>query len=193
MDYVAASFVVRQHIRHKYACRRCQEGVCIADLPAFPIDKGRPGSGLLAHVLTSKYADHLPLHRMEGILARHGMDLQRSTLCDWVGACSELLRPIVAEIHRQILSSAKIHTDDTPVPVQIRGRKKTRKGYLWAYIGQDNNVHSTANCDVVKQGKNSVAPTRKWCYSVVANTSGDKNGSNGNSQMPEDREQATIR
>jgi transposase len=75
LDYVPASFVVRQHVRYKYACKQCQEGVCIADLPAFPIEKGRPGSGLLAHVLTSKYADHLPLHRMEGIFARHGVDL----------------------------------------------------------------------------------------------------------------------
>jgi len=140
LDYVPASFVVRQHIRYKYACKQCQEGVCIADLPAFPIEKGRPGSGLLAHVLTSKYADHLPLHRMEGIFARHGVDLQRSTLCDWVGASAELLYPIVKELHRQILESAKIHTDDTPVPVQIRGHKKTRKGYLWVYIGEGNNV-----------------------------------------------------
>jgi len=140
LDYVPASFVVRQHVRYKYACKQCQEGVCIADLPAFPIEKGRPGSGLLAHVLTSKYADHLPLHRLEGIFARHGIDLQRSTLCDWVGACAELLSPIVTEIHRQILRSTKIHTDDTPVPVQIRGRKKTRKGYLWTYIGEGNNV-----------------------------------------------------
>ena len=140
LDYVPASFVVRQHVRYKYACKHCQEGVCIADLPAFPIEKGRPGSGLLAHVLTSKYADHLPLHRMEGIFARHGVDLQRSTLCDWVGACADLLCPIVKELHRQILRSAKIHTDDTPVPIQIRGRKKTRKGYLWVYIGKGNNV-----------------------------------------------------
>jgi transposase len=140
LDYVPASFVVRQNVRYKYACKQCQEGLCIADLPAFPIEKGRPGSGLLAHVLTSKYADHLPLYRLEGIFARHRIDLQRSTLCDWVGACAELLSPIVTEIHRQILTSVKIHTDDTPVPVQIRGRKKTRRGYLWAYIGEGNNV-----------------------------------------------------
>lgn len=140
LDYVPASFVVRQHVRYKYACKLCQENVSIAELPAFPIEKGRPGSGLLAHVLASKYADHTPLHRMEGIFARHGIDLQRSTLCDWVGACAELLWPIVKQIKRHILESAKIHTDDTPVPVQVRGRKKTRKGYLWAYIGDGNNV-----------------------------------------------------
>jgi transposase len=140
LDYVPASFVVRQHVRYKYACKHCQEGVCIADLPAFPIEKGRPGCGLLAHVLTSKYADHLPLHRMEGIFARHGVDIQRSTLCGWVGASAELLYPVVKELHRQILESAKIHTDDTPVPVQVQGLKKTRKGYLWVYIGEGNNV-----------------------------------------------------
>jgi transposase len=140
LDYVPASFVVRQHVRYKYACKLCQQDVSIAELPAFAIEKGRGGSGLLAHVLTSKYADHLPLHRMEGIFARHGIDLRRSTLCDWVAACAELLRPIVTEIKRHILKSTKIHTDDTPVPVQVRGRKKTRKGYLWAYIGEGNNV-----------------------------------------------------
>jgi transposase len=130
LDYVPASFIVRQHVRYKYACKICQENVSIADLPAFAIEKGRPGNGLLAHVLTGKYADHTPLHRMEGIFARHGIDIQRSTLCDWVGACAELLCPIVGEIKRQVLSSAKIHTDDTPVPVQTKDRKKTRDGYL---------------------------------------------------------------
>lgn len=140
LDYVPASFVVRQHVRYKYACKICQENVSIANLPAFPIEKGRPGSGLLAHVLTSKYADHLPLHRLEGIFARHGIDIQRSTLCDWVAACAELLSPIVGEIKRQILKSQKIHTDDTPVPVQTKERNKTRNGYLWAYVDDISNV-----------------------------------------------------
>jgi transposase len=140
LDYVPASFVVRQHIRYKYACKNCQGNVSIAELPAFAIEKGRPGNGLLAHVLTSKYADHLPLHRMEGIFARHGIDIQRSTLCDWVGGCAELVSAIVGDIKRRVLSSAKIHTDDTPVPVQTKDCKRTRDGYLWAYIGEQNDV-----------------------------------------------------
>jgi hypothetical protein len=94
----------------------------------------------LAHVLTSKYADYLPLHRLEGIFSRHGIDIRRSTLCDWVGECAKLLEPIVRQCKRQILQSEKIHTDDTTVPVQCKGRKSTYKGYLWAYIGSSGDV-----------------------------------------------------
>jgi hypothetical protein len=75
---------VTEHVRPKYACPHCQEGVVIAELPPRPIEKGRPGPGLLANVLVSKYADHLPLHRQKGIFARHGIELSRSTMCDWV-------------------------------------------------------------------------------------------------------------
>lgn len=140
LDYVPASFIVRQHVRVKYACKRCQEGVVIADLPARPIEKGRPGEGLLAHVLTSKYCDHLPLHRQEAIFQRHGVEIARSTLCDWVGECAMLLTPLVQEMHRQILQSPKIHTDDTPVPARNGSGKEIHKGFLWAYIDIANNV-----------------------------------------------------
>jgi len=140
LDYVPASFVVRQHVRIKYACKNCQEGVVIADLPARPIEKGRPGPGLLSHVLTSKYCDHLPLYRQEGIWKRHGVDIKRSTMCDWVRDCADLLSPIVRYMQKIILQSKKIHTDDTPVPIQDGSRTQTRKGYLWAYIDHDNNV-----------------------------------------------------
>jgi hypothetical protein len=114
--------------------------VVIADLPARPIEKGRPGPGLLAHVLTSKYADHLPLHRQEGIWKRHGVHIMRSTMCDWVRDCADLLSPIVRYMQKIILQSKKIHTDDTPVPVQDGSRTQTRKSYLWAYIGDNNDV-----------------------------------------------------
>jgi transposase len=140
LEYVPASFVVRQHVRIKYACKNCQEGVVIADLPARPIEKGRPGPGLLSNVLTSKYCDHLPLHRQEGIWKRHGVHIMRSTMCDWVRDCADLLSPIVRYMQTMILQSKKIHTDDTPVPVQDGSRRQTRKGYLWTYIGDKSNV-----------------------------------------------------
>ena len=140
LDYVPASFVVRQHVRGKYACKICQDGVVIADLPSRPIEKGRPGTGLLAHILVSKYGDHLPLHRQEGICKRHGLSIRRSTMCDWVGQSAELLRPIVQEMKRQLLVSPKIHTDDTSVPVRNGPRKQIRKGYLWVYIDRKNHV-----------------------------------------------------
>jgi transposase len=140
LDYVPASFLVRQHVRVKYACKKCQEGVVIADLPARPIERGRPGEGLLAHVLTSKYCDHLPLHRQEAIFQRHGVQIARSTLCDWVREGATLLTPLVQEMHRQILRAPKIHTDDTPVTARNGSRKERHKGYLWAYLDPDHNV-----------------------------------------------------
>ena len=137
LDYVPASFVVRALVRPKYACKACQEGVVIADLPPRPIEKGRPGSGLLAHVLTSKYGDHLPLHRLEGIFRRHGIDIARSTMCDWVGAMAFHLAPIVRQMRREVLTSKMVHTDDTSVPVQDRSRTTTRKASLWVYLGDN--------------------------------------------------------
>ena len=140
LDYVPASFVVRQHVRLKYVCKHCQEGVVIADLPPRPIEKGRPGTGLLAYVLTSKYCDHMPLHRQEGIFKRHGVDIHRSTMCDWVRDCAELLSPIVRYMKQVILQSKVINTDDTSVPILDGSRTQTRKGYLWAYIGDRRTV-----------------------------------------------------
>lgn len=140
LDYVPASFVVYEHARIKYACPHCRENVTIAEMPPMPIEKGRPGSGLLAHVLTSKFADHLPLNRQEQIYRRHGIELSRKTLGDWVRDSATLLNPIVNEMKRQLLDSHYIHTDDTPVPVQDKSKTKTRNGYLWAYIDDRHNV-----------------------------------------------------
>ena len=135
LEYVPASFFVRQQVRLKYACPHCQGNVVIGAAAAQPIDKGLPGPGLMAHVLTSKYADHLPLNRLEGIFARHGVELTRSTLCDWVAAGARLLRPVVDVMKQGVLASRKIHTDDTPVPVLDKSREVTRTGRLWVYLG----------------------------------------------------------
>lgn len=135
LEYVPASFFVREHVRFKYACPCCEGSVVIASAPAQPIDKGLPGPGLMAHVLTSKYSDHLPLNRLEGIFARHGVELSRSTLCDWVAAGARLLEPVVEVMKKGVLASRKIHTDDTPVPVLDKSREVTRTGRLWVYLG----------------------------------------------------------
>ena len=135
LEYVPASFFVREHVRIKYACPDCEGSVMIGSAPAQPIDKGLPGAGLMAHVLTSKYCDHLPLNRLEGIFARHGVELSRSTLCDWVAAGARLLEPVVEVMKQEVLASRKIHTDDTPVPVLDKGREVTRTGRLWVYVG----------------------------------------------------------
>lgn len=134
LEYIPARLYVKEHVRGKYACRDCQEGVVIGDLPARPIEKGRPGAGLLAHVAVSKYADHLPLYRQEKIFRREGIDISRSTLCDWVGWTADLLEPIVTELKKSLLEKPLIQSDDTPVRVQDRTHKgKCHTGRLWSY------------------------------------------------------------
>ena len=114
-------------------------GWCDGQAPALsrPIDRGLAGPGLLAHVLVSKYADHLPLYRQSEIYAREGVDLDRSTLAGWVGATSELLAPLVDAVRQHVLSASKLHADDTPVPVLAPGNGKTRTGRLWTYVRDD--------------------------------------------------------
>ena len=90
LEYVPASLIVLQHVRPKYACPTCEANVVIAERLPEPIEKGLPGPGLLAHVIVSKYADHLPLYRQEGIFRRHGVELSRSTMCDWMAVAAEL-------------------------------------------------------------------------------------------------------
>ena len=104
-----------------------------------PIGRGPPGTGLLAHVVTSELADHLPLYRQEAIFRRHGVAPPRSTLCGWMAACAGLLEPIVRAMARRALASKAIGTDDTPVTVQDRAGKGSKTGRLWAYLGDRDN------------------------------------------------------
>jgi transposase len=136
LERIPATFKVIRHVRPKFACAGC-ESVVEAPAPARPIDRGLPGPALLAHVLVSKYADHQPLYRQSQIYAREGVDLDRSTLAAWVGAASELLTPLVDQIRKHVLAAAKIHADDTPVPVLAPGNGKTRTGRLWTYVRDD--------------------------------------------------------
>ena len=132
LDYTPGLFTVERHIRGKWACAKCQT-LIQAPVPAQIIDKGIPTAGLLAQVLVAKYADHLPLYRQEGIFARAGMALPRSTLAQWVGVCGVQLRPLVDALKDEILSCAVLHADETPVAMLKPGNKKTHRSYLWAY------------------------------------------------------------
>lgn len=106
-----------------------------APLPKMPIAKGLAGPGLLAHLIVSKYQDHLPLHRLEGIFARQGVEVSRSTMCDWMAQCAALLIPLYELLKADVLRSRLIHTDDTRVPVQEPGSTRTKSGRLWVYVG----------------------------------------------------------
>jgi transposase len=141
LEYIPAGFYVRQIIRRKYAPRGGLGSVVMGPLPALPIEKGRPGPGVLAYIITSKYCDHLPLYRLEQIFARHGLHIPRTTQWDWVRDSADLLLAIVLAMKRLILASAKIHTDDTYIPIQDKSRTQVREGYLWPHIDRANNVY----------------------------------------------------
>lgn len=133
LDFVPASFEVVETVRPCLACPKCHEGVTVAKAPAQAVEKGLAGEGLLAHVVVSKYADHLPLNRLERIYGRQGVELSRSTLCDFVAAASRALEPLGEELRRQVLASTYVQTDDTPVTVLVEeGGRFT--GRLWVYL-----------------------------------------------------------
>lgn len=136
LEYLPEHFKVIRHVRPKLACCSC-DTIVQAAAASRPIANGLAGPGLLAHVLTAKFCDHLPLYRQSGIYARAGVELERSTLADWVGQCSALLRPLVDALNRYVLSAAKVHADDTPVPVLAPGEGKTKTGRLWPYVRDD--------------------------------------------------------
>lgn len=143
LDYVPASFRVKRHVRPTMACRACD---AVKQVPAMslPIEKGRPGPGLLANVLVSKYADHLPLYRQSGIYAREGVEIGRNTMADWVGRSMELVRPLVDAIGKHVMAGPAIHTDDTPVPVQAPGSGKTKTGRVWTYVRDERDWQGEA-------------------------------------------------
>jgi transposase len=136
LEYVPARFKVIRQVRPKLACARC-ERIVQAEAPSRPIERGVAGPGLLAHVLVSKYCDHLPLYRQSEIYAREGVELERSTLADWVGGTSQLLAPLVEVLRRHVMAAGKLHADDTPVPVLAPGNGKTKTGRLWTYVRDD--------------------------------------------------------
>ena len=142
LDYVPARFRVIRHVRPKLACPACERIVQV-QAPSRPIDRGMAGAGLLAHVLVSKYADHLPLYRQAQIYAREGVELERSTLAEWVGGCHRLLDPLIEALAGYVLKPGKLHADDTPVPVLDPGRGKTKTGRLWTYVRDDRPAASS--------------------------------------------------
>jgi transposase len=142
LEYIPEHWKVLKHVRPKYACSACQH-IVQSPAPSRPIARGLAGPGLLAHVLVSKYCDHLPLYRQSQIYAREGVEVERSTLADWVGGAAALMQPLVEALGKYVLAADKLHADDTPVPVLSPGRGKTKLGRLWAYARDDRPAGST--------------------------------------------------
>ena len=143
LEYVPAHWKVICTVRPKLSCGGCSR-IVQEPAPHRPIDKGFAGPGLLAHVLVSKYADHLPLYRQSEIFARTGVEIDRSTMADWVGGASRTLRPLVEALKAYVLSTEKLHGDDVPVPVLDPGSGKTKTGRLWTYVRDDRPAGSNA-------------------------------------------------
>lgn len=134
LEYIPGRFIVRRIIRPRMACTNCETFVQ-APLPSRPIERGRPGPGLLAHVLVGKYCDHLPLDRQSKIFAREKVDLHRSTLTDWVGRSTALLEPMADHIGKLVRAGPALFADDTPVKLQTKLKpKKTQTARLWSYV-----------------------------------------------------------
>ena len=136
LDFVPARLRVLRIRRPKYGCRACGT-IHQAAAPERPIAKGMASPGLLAHVLVSKYCDHTPLYRQAQIFARHGVEIDRSTLANWVGGACWWLEPLQARLAAHVFASGKVFADDTPIPVLDPGRGRTKTGRLWVYARDD--------------------------------------------------------
>jgi transposase len=141
LEFVPPKLTAHIHTRPKYACRDCKDGVSAAPLPPRPFPGGIAGPGLVTEVIVSKFGDHLPLYRLEDILARYGVHISRSTMCDWVKAAAELLRPLYEMQRTLALQSSVIWTDDTPITV-LGGPKGSFRGHFWTYIGERKYPYS---------------------------------------------------
>jgi len=141
LDFIPGTFKVIRHVRPKLSCAHCSRVIQLP-APARPIERGMPAPGLLAQVIVSKYADHCPLYRQQGIYRRCGVELDRATLAEWVAGASGLVAPLVDCLGRYVRAAQKVHADDTPVPVLDPGRGKTKTGRVWTYVRDDRPAGS---------------------------------------------------
>jgi transposase len=170
LEHLPSNFVVLEHIRHKYACKHCNSGHCqkcdgqahidLAAKPRQPIEKGLAGPGLLAYVVTSKMADHLPLYRLEQIFARQQVNISRSTLCGWIAAAARVVEPLYQLMCDRVRQSAILHTDDTTVPVLHEGH--CRQGRLWTYVGDEHHPYIVYDFTPTRSAQGPLGWLGKW-------------------------------
>jgi len=135
-----SKFYVKRLIRHKYACRHCEESITRPDLPDAAISKCLVDSSILSQIIVSKYQDHLPLYRQESIFSRDGITIKRQTMCGWMSKCSFSLKPIVDQMAQEMLSGTFIQSDDTGLKY-LSSPGPAEKGYLWSYVSGDMAVY----------------------------------------------------
>ena len=170
LEHLSANFVVLEHIRHKYACKHCNSGHCqkcdgqahidLAAKPQQPIEKGLAGPGLLAYVVISKMADHLPLYRLEQIFARQQVHVSRTTLCGWMAAAARVVEPLHKLMCDRVRQSDVIHTDDSTVPVLHEGH--CRQGRLWTYVANGHHPYIVYDFTPTRSGQGPLAWLGTW-------------------------------
>lgn len=141
LDYKPGSLFVNQHVRFKYACHKCHDHITVGHVPIAIVNKGLPGPGILAYIAASKYADHLPLYRLERILGRHGYNLSRKTMCDWMAHIAKMLSPVVNLMSVLLRESKALHTDATKMPYldpEVKG--KSLSGQMWTFVGDRDHA-----------------------------------------------------
>ena len=169
LDYIPASLFVHEHIRCTYACPQCKSHLVTAPKPPQPIEKGLPAAGLIAHVAVCKYSDHLPLHRQEQIFARHGLEIARSTTCDWMAAAAELLKPLYDEMVKEVMQSRVVHTDDTRVSMQDKATAgKTVATRFWTYVGDDEHPLTVFDFTISRERDGPAAFLKRYSGAIQA-------------------------
>ncbi len=176
LEYIPARLEVHVHVLPKYACSKCRDGVASPPVPPKPTPSGMAGPGLVAFVVVSKFADHLPLYRLEDILMRHGVYLSRSTLCDWVRDAATVLEPLAELQKALVLQSPVIWTDDTPVTVLGGEQPGSSTGRFWVYIGDDGHPYSVYDFSASRCRDGPAAFLEGYCGFLQADAYGGYDG-----------------
>jgi len=188
VEYIPGSFVRIKHVQHKYACRHCEQNghnpniALAAKTNGSPIDKGMPGPGLLAYVVTSKFADYLPLHRLQNIFARDGFELDRSTMCVWMADVARLVRPLYDRMVQRVLQSHVLATDDTVMPMQHPG--KTKKSRMWIYQGDESHPYNVFDFTVSHTRDGPARFLESFRNTLLADAYGGYDGIVLNQELP---------
>ena len=183
-----AKFVRIKHIQYKYACPHCEKNgdrpqiELAAKTGGSPIDKGLPGPGLLAYIATAKYADYLPLHRLEGMFERDGFELDRSTMCLWMADVARLVRPVYELMIQRVLQSHVLATDDTVLPLLAPGR--TRQARMWIYLGDDSQPYNVFDFTISRSRDGPTRFLQHFRGTLLADAYGGYDGIVLNQDLP---------
>jgi len=181
LEYTPAHFERIEHIRKKYACPHCDEQgagaqIAVAAKPEAPIEKGMAGPGLLAYVVTSKFADYLPLYRLEDIFERIGCEISRSTLSVWCGDVADLITPLYELMAARVRQSHVVCTDDTPMPMLQPGRGKTKQARMWVYLGDESQPYNVFHFTESRKRDGPLEFLRDYQETLVADGYGGYDG-----------------